>query len=249
MRLLRIQGIPVHDTTLRAAARELSARAAAGVRTRVSFLNADCVNLAHNDPAYAASLESSDRVYADGAGLEFAARWQGTPLTDNVNGTDLFPCLLEEMGTRGLRLYLLGGRPGVATEVADWVRARHPGVEVVGSDHGYHPATETSAMLRRVRRARPDVLLVAMGAPRQEAWLRRHLEATGAPVGLGVGGLFDFYSGRIPRAPRWLRSLRLEWGFRLLQEPGRLWRRYLLGNPRFLLRTWAASRVPVGALP
>lgn len=204
--------------------------------TRISFVNADCVNIASVNHAYRRALASSDWTFIDGIGMRIAGLVLNQPVRDNVNGTDLFPRLCQSLAQHGQRLYLLGGRPGIAEATADWARSRYPGLQIAGSQHGYYPADTEAAIISAIHASHADVLLVGMGAPRQELWLERHMAACGVTVALGVGGLFDFYSGRIPRAPLWMRKLGLEWLFRLLQEPGRMWRRYLLGNIEFLLR-------------
>ena len=124
----------------------------------------------------------------------------------------------------------------MAEAVARWAKRQYPTLVVAGFRSGYYAPGEEASVVAEIRRARADVLLVAMGAPRQERWLKRHLRHTGAVVGIGVGGLFDFYGGRIPRAPLWLREIGGEWTYRLLQEPRRMWRRYLVGNVAFLWR-------------
>lgn len=203
---------------------------------RIAFVNPDCVNLAAGDAAYRACLEASDWVCADGIGMKIAGKLLQRPIRQNINGTDLFPLLCAQLAQRGQRLFLLGGQDGVAAATAAWAQAQFPGLQIAGTANGYFTEADTPALLRVIRAARADVLLVALGAPRQEKWLAQHHAASGATLGMGVGGLFDYYSGRIPRAPQWLREIGGEWVFRLLQEPGRLWRRYLIGNGVFLLR-------------
>lgn len=237
MRLLNLD----MDDTIAAIEAALAAR----LPTRIAFVNADCINIASRNPAYRADLAAVDWVCADGAGMRLAGRLLQQPVRDNVNGTDMFPHLCAMLASRGRRLYLLGGRPGVAAAAGDWACAHHPGLVLAGCQHGYYPASKEAAVVAAIRASGADVILVALGAPRQEAWIARHLPDTGAAVGIGVGGLFDYYSGRIPRAPLWLRHLGLEWIFRLWQEPRRLARRYLLGNPLFLLRlahSWLARQ-------
>jgi len=208
----------------------------AGSKAHVAFVNADCVNIAASDETYRDRLAAMAWVFVDGIGMRIAGRLLNQPVRDNVNGTDLFPRLCEALARHDRSLYLLGGRPGVAAAAADWARTRFPGLRIAGSRDGYFAADDSHAVVTEIQETRPDVLLVAMGVPVQEAWMARHATATGATVTLGVGGLFDYYSGRIPRAPLWMRRLGLEWMFRLLQEPGRLWRRYLVGNVVFLGR-------------
>jgi len=220
------------DNLLDAIASALHRRCA----TRIAFVNPDCVNIAARDGLYRQTLDGFDWVCADGIGMKIAGSLLGRPVRQNLNGTDLFPRLCAALAASGRSLYLLGARPGVAESVAQWAVAHHPRLRIAGTSSGYFSPHEEPALLQQIRAAGADVLLVALGAPRQELWLARNLEASGATVGMGVGGLFDFYSGRIPRAPLWLREIGGEWIYRLLQEPGRMWRRYLVGNWVFLFR-------------
>lgn len=206
------------------------------VATRVAFVNADCVNIAARDPGYLADLQAMDWVFADGIGVKLAGQLLQQPVRANVNGTDLFPRLCEEMARERRRLFLLGAAPGVAQAAGDWALSTYPGLVLAGTHHGYYPADELPAVLEGIRLAQADVLLVGMGAPRQERWIQAHAAATSATVVMGVGGLFDYYAGNIPRAPLWMRRSGLEWLFRLLQEPRRLARRYLIGNWIFMMR-------------
>ena len=171
-----------------------------------------------------------------GFGMRIAGRLLNQPVRDNVNGTDLFPRLCAALSLHGRSVYLLGGRPGIAKAAADWAKTHYPLLRIAGAHDGYFGADQTGQVVADIRRSRADVLLVAMGVPVQEGWIDRNSASTGATVTIGVGGLFDYYSGRIPRAPAWMRRCGLEWTFRLIQEPGRLWRRYLVGNLVFLAR-------------
>lgn len=233
-----ILGIPIDNVTMSEAIEAILAPASK--TRRVSFVNVDCLNKATSDRDYADTLRTSDLRLGDGIGLRVAGRLLGIGIRQNVNGTDLFPQLCQRMADQGLKIFLLGGRPGVADGVAKWIAGRYPSLEVAGSRHGYFDRSEDRLVVDEINRSDADVVLVAFGAPLQEAWIRRHRDALQARTALGVGGLFDFYSGRIPRAPVWLRELGLEWTYRLYQEPSRLWRRYLVGNVVFLARVFAA---------
>lgn len=213
---------------------------------RVCFLNAHCMNIACRDLAYRRAVTGCDLVLADGSGLALAGRLLGRRLRGNVNGTDLFPLLCQRLEGQGVKVYLLGGGPGVADKVARWLNVNFPGLPLAGWRHGFFGPEQEPEVIRAIARSGADLLLVAMGVPRQELWIDRNLTACGVRVGVAVGGLFDFYSGRIPRAPRWLRRLGLEWIWRLLQEPRRMWQRYLLGNALFIHRILAERR---GASP
>lgn len=235
-------GITIVNTTLPEAVDWISARAHAGTPSLLAFVNPDCLNIAYVDADYRRILLGADRVLPDGIGIHLGCRMLGVALRANVNGTDLFPPLCERAAREGLGLFLLGARPGVAEAVADKMRARYPGLRVVGTQDGYFAPADEVAIIERINASDAAILMVAFGVPRQEAWLSCHHERLRVPVRLGVGGLFDFYSGRIPRAPVWMREIGLEWVWRLLQEPGRMWRRYLIGNPLFLYRVWRQAR-------
>ena len=210
---------------------------------QVAFVNPDCLNIAGRDPDYKALLQSLPMVLADGIGIHLALKlFTDDGLCDNVNGTDLFPHLCKMAAREKLSLYLLGGQPGVATAVAEEAQKRVCDLEIAGTQHGYFDADDEQAIVRDINRSGADILLVAMGVPMQEKWIAANAAKLDVRVAMGVGGLFDFYSGRIARAPMWMREMGLEWAYRLLQEPGRMWRRYVVGNPVFLWRAWRWSR-------
>ncbi len=229
-----------------AVAEAVRVAAGSGPAQRWAFLNADCVNLAARGAGYREALVTADRLLADGIGMKLAGQVLGSPVRQNLCGTDLFPRLCDALQGRPQGLFLLGARPGVAEAVAAWVARTYPAAQVKGYHHGYFSDAELPAVLESIRNSGAEILLVAFGAPRQDLWIAEHLPATGVRLAMGVGGLLDFYSGRIPRAPQWVRELSLEWAYRLYQEPGRLWRRYVLGNTRFLFRVaraaWASRR-------
>jgi N-acetylglucosaminyldiphosphoundecaprenol N-acetyl-beta-D-mannosaminyltransferase len=211
---------------------------------QVSFLNAHCVNVAQSDPVYRQALLASHLVLPDGVGVKLALGRQGRRMKSNLNGTDLFPKLCQELSERGgSRMFLLGGQPGVAEGVARWVAQHGPGVEVVGTQHGFFH--DDQAVLQQIRESGANLVLVALGVPLQETWVARHLQHLDSVV-LCVGGLFDFFSGRQKRAPLWVRRLSLEWAYRLWREPGRMWRRYLVGNLVFLSRLARLPRSAIG---
>jgi len=243
---IEIRGLRLLNLSLEESIAAVEAAVLARLPTRVAFVNADCVNIAARDPDYRHQLGEMDWVFVDGIGMRLAGRLLDQPVRDNVNGTDLFPLLCEALAKYGRSLYLLGGRPGVAAAAAAWAQESYPGLNIAGTHDGYFDPTDSSQVAAVIRASGADVLLVAMGAPRQEAWMGNYAADAGASVTLGVGGLFDYYSGRIPRAPAWMRSLSLEWVFRLIQEPRRLWRRYLVGNAVFLARIgrdWVAGHI------
>jgi len=237
-RSIDVLGVHINNLTMHEALRLIDSNLRGEKNsTQIAFVNADCLNRATADAAYRRALESASLVLADGIGIKIAGTLLSRPIRQNVNGTDLFPRLCERLNVRSGRLFLLGARKNVALALADLVRNRYPNITVCGAHDGYF--TDEAAMVRQIAEAAPDVLLVALGAPLQEMFIARNKHRLGAKVCIGVGGLFDFYSGRIPRAPQWLRETGLEWAYRLYQEPGRMWRRYLLGNVTFLVRVFA----------
>lgn len=203
---------------------------------QVSFVNAACVNIAAHDRGYRRLLARASLVLPDGIGLKIAADLLGAPIKQNVNGTDLFPRLCEMFEKRGARVFLLGGQPGIAQRVADVIHEQWPKLSIVGARDGFFTVAEEGVVATEVCASRADVLLVARGVPMQDVFIDRHLHQLGVKVAIGVGGLFDFVSGRIPRAPVWMRDSGLEWIYRLRQEPSRMWQRYLAGNLTFLGR-------------
>lgn len=235
---LRLGGLRLTNLALDDALAAIDAAITAREPMRIAFVNADCLNISRRDVAYRDAVNAMDWVFVDGSGMRLAGRLLSQPVRDNVNGTDLFPPLCADLAAKGRCLFLYGARPGVAERAAAWAAQQYPGLVIAGTEHGYGPESGNPALLQRIRDSQADVLLVAMGAPRQERWIHTHGPALDQQVVLAVGGLFDYYAGDIPRAPLWMRRTGLEWVFRLIQEPGRLWRRYLLGNLGFL--SWVA---------
>lgn len=203
----------------------------------VFIVNAHTLNLARSDPSYRQVLNASDYVFPDGTGVRWAARLQGIRVADNLVGTDFVPDLLAATGGRGYSYFLLGADPQTNAAAAHYARTAFPGWAQAGCHHGYLPDEQAASVaIARINDARPDVLLVGMGNPLQEHWVHRHRHLLRVPVCIGVGGLFDYWAGNVSRAPRWLRRLGHEWLWRLYQQPGLKARRYLIGNPLFLVR-------------
>ncbi len=210
----------------------------------VFFVNAHTLNLAWADPEYRRALCSSEWVFGDGTGVRWAVRFlYGDRLRDNVNGTDLVPALLGR--DLGLRSYLLGGSPAAIERAATQARTDFPGWHLVGHHHGYLEIGGSDSVVEKINASRPHLLLVGMGNPRQEFWIRAQRARLAVPLCLGVGGLFDYWAGDLVRAPAWLRRIGFEWLHLLLAQP-RKFRRYVLGNPLFLLRLlgekWPGAR-------
>ena len=208
------------------------------------YVNAHSLNLAYTDDRYRDVISRADLVLNDGIGLDLAARMRGRRFPENLNGSDFTHRLLSLAAEEEWRVYLYGGQPGVAAGARDRLCQAIEGLEIVGVCDGYGDRTDVE-VVAEIRAARADVVIVALGQPQQELWLDACLGATGCHLGVGVGAFLDFVSGRVVRAPRWMNRLGIEWLFRLGQEPGRLWRRYVVGNPLFLWRAWHLRSVEV----
>ena len=229
-------GVPIDNLTLESATGLVINHALEGKRCRLAFVNADCLNIAVKNKRYQGELSKMSHVFADGIGLQIGAQMLGVELQGNVNGTDLLPKICEQSIQNQLSIYLLGGKPGVAQEAASSLQDDHPGLTIVGAQHGYFAAEDTDDVISSINNSGADILLVAFGAPLQEIWINTHHEKLTPTVQMGVGGLFDFHTQRISRSPRWVQDVGMEWIWRFKQEPLRLWRRYLVGNPLFLYR-------------
>jgi exopolysaccharide biosynthesis WecB/TagA/CpsF family protein len=213
-----------------------------------TYVNPHTANLAFRDAGFGAVLGVAQLRLPDGCGLRIAARRHGVRMPAILNGTDFNVTALRFAAARGWSVFLLGGRPGVADTAAERLMLRIPGLDIRGTHHGYFDEDADSAVAERIRATGAGVVMVALGQPRQERWLEAHLPATGARLGLAVGGFFDFAADAVRRAPRWMNRAGMEWAFRLAQEPRRLAGRYVLGNPAFVWRVYSAPALPRAAL-
>ena len=236
-------GVRVVNTTMDEALDWLVVRASARSRTLAAFVNPDCLNIAYRNADYRAVLQCADRVLPDGIGLRIGCNLLGVAMQANVNGTDLFPRICSRAADAGLGIYFLGARPGIAELAAENMQRQFPALRVAGAHHGYFAPEEEAGLIEKINSSGAHILFVAFGAPRQELWLARNHDALAPSLRIGVGAAFDFYSGQIRRAPQWMREIGFEWTYRLYLEPGRMWRRYVVGNPLFLYRVWEQSRV------
>ena len=232
-----VLGISVRiDYTMAGIVNELVSRAKDRIRTDVAFVNTDCINIAQRDHEYVSVLERQDYVLPDGIGVKIGAMFKGVKPRDNINGTDMLPVLCKDAIKHKQSVYFLGAKPGVAERMKQELLSKYPEFQIAGTHHGYFQADETARIIEQINASAADFLLVAFGAPRQEKWLQEYGDSIQVPVRVGVGGLFDFFSGDMRRAPFWMRSLGLEWLFRLMLQPRVRFNRYVIGSPLFVVR-------------
>ena len=211
---------------------------------RVMYVNAHVVNQSRITPGLAQALRRADLVYCDGYGVRLAARVLGRSVPHRMTGADWIWGLAQLCEISGHSMYLLGSEPPLAQEAAARLRRLYPGLDVAGTHHGFFDldSPHNERVMEDIVAHRPRIVLVGMGTPKQELWVDRYADQLQGAVVWTVGALFDYVSGHVPRAPRWLADNGLEWIFRLAIEPQRMWRRYLLGNPVFLRRVLSEAK-------
>jgi len=239
-----IFGVPVETDPPAQLLRRIVDHAHRRERVRVAYVNAHVLNQSQSNSELLDALRASDVVYCDGYGVRLAARLIGLRVPFRMTGADWIWGIAALCEESSLSLYLLGSDPGASAEAAESLRRWYPRLEVTGTHHGYFEldSPHSERVLEHIAEHKPDLLLVGMGTPQQELWVDRYFDRIEAPVVWTVGALFDYLSGRVPRAPHWLADNGAEWIFRLAMEPRRMWRRYLLGNPVFLSRVFEERR-------
>ncbi len=237
---IRLLGIRIDCFDLSSLLEAVGRAARQRIPISVMYVNVHCMNLLQGDAEYREVLAASDIVYCDGTGVRLGARLACQPVPSRMTGADWIENLCHYAIAHDLSLFLLGGPPGVADSAADRLRFSHPGIDIRGAASGYEVGNETVEMINRCK---PDIALVGMGSPTQEKWIAQHREELDVPVVWAVGALFEFVTGRIPRGPAWMTEHGFEWMCRLAVEPRKLWRRYLIGNPRFIARVLLVHRL------
>lgn len=240
--LVNISGIYFNDMSYEEAIHNIHEMIVSEGAHQVVLANAHTLNLACSHLEYQKHLQQATMVLRDGIGVQLASILAGQHLRWNFVGTDFIPRLLGDLGKEDARIFLFGAKPGVAQAAAMTLQNHYPHITVVGCEHGYVPREERDGnLVSRINHTQPHILLVALGNPLQEAWIAKNLSRLNVKVAIGVGALFDYLAGEVSRAPKWMRKIGFEWLYRLLVEPRRLWRRYLIGNCQFLYRTLLRS--------
>jgi N-acetylglucosaminyldiphosphoundecaprenol N-acetyl-beta-D-mannosaminyltransferase len=201
--------------------------------------NAQHIVTLQNDAHFRKIYQNAFLVVPDGVPLLWAAKLLNTPLRDRVNGTDLFEHLCAVAANKGLKIFLLGGRFGAADKAAHILQKKYPNLNIVGTycpSYGFEiDPTELSQINQMIETTNPDILFVGLGAPKQEKWIDANYQILGVPISVGIGVSFELVSGMVSRAPTWMQKAGLEWLYRLIVEPRRLWKRYIFGNAVFIL--------------
>ncbi|MGE9841827.1 WecB/TagA/CpsF family glycosyltransferase [Selenomonas bovis] len=206
----------------------------------VATANAEMLMRATHDGALRRILQGAAMVTPDGAGTVWAAHHLGHAMPERVAGYDMVQELMREAPAKHRRIFFFGSAPGVADKAKKKAEQLYPGIEIVGTRNGFFTAADEPAIIEEIKAAHPDILLAALGVPKQEKWLAKHLGELGVPVAIGVGGTFDVMAGVMKRAPHWMQRAKLEWLFRGMMQPQRAGR--LLALPRFVLKVHAQKR-------
>lgn len=227
-----IMGVAFDDMTMEEAVARAAELAKKGEGAYVVTPNPELVLMAQKDPAYARTLSGAALTLPDGIGVIYAAKLLGRPLRGRVPGIDFAGALMERLAREGLKLYLLGAKPGVAEQAAANLKGKYPGLTVCGVHDGYFQ--EDGPVVEEIKAAGADVVFVCLGAPKQEQWMERNGKKTGAGLLVGLGGSLDVFAGTVKRAPGWMQKTGLEWLYRLVKQPSRIGRMAKL--PGFLVK-------------
>lgn len=240
LKQVEILGVNVNSLTMAQAVEAVQQFIAEKKVALVATANAEMLMRATQDEELKDILNRADLVVPDGAGTVWAAGHLGEPMPERVAGFDLAQELMAAAPARGDRIYFFGSAPGVADKAKRKAEELYPGIQVVGVRNGFFSEADEPQIIAEIKAARPDILLVALGVPKQEKWLKRHLQELQVPVSIGVGGTLDVMAGVMQRAPLWMQKAKLEWLFRGLKQPSRAGR--LLALPKFVLKVVASKK-------
>jgi N-acetylglucosaminyldiphosphoundecaprenol N-acetyl-beta-D-mannosaminyltransferase len=245
MTRVELLGLPLDVLSVESTLDQIETFVASGAPHQHVVVNAAKIVQAQQSSDLAEVIRSCDLINADGMAVVWAGRLLGVPIPERVAGIDLMDDVLGRAAQHGWRVYFLGARQEIVDEVVRREQVRHPGLVVAGQRDGYWTRDEEPEVVAAIAATRPDVLLVAMPSPMKEQFLSRHKATLAVPFVMGVGGSFDVVAGKVTRAPVWMQKAGLEWSFRMMQEPRRLAKRYVVGNSKFVmlvLRHWKAAR-------
>ena len=237
---VKILGVQVDSLTIQHLHNEMGRIIQAQEHQLVLNVNVNCLNLAYRHGWLRDFLNSAALVFCDGSGVRLGLGMLGRRIPERITYADWTWQLAEFAEPRDFTLFFLGARPGIADQAAARLQERFPNLHIVGTHHGYFDKTsdspENKAVIQQINAVKPNILILGFGMPMQERWLLENWERIEANIALTGGAVFDYVSGELHRAPRWMTDHGLEWLGRLIIEPRRLWRRYIVGNPLFLYR-------------
>lgn len=241
---IHVLGLPVHRITFDGLLNQIGAWIGENTPRQICTINPEFIMTAQRDILFYTILQRGDLCVADGVGLLMASRWMRQPLPERVTGSDGVPLICERAAQKGWKVFFLGAAPGIAQQAADKLRAKHPGLQIVGIHAGSPAAEEEDAIVEMINQSGAQILFVAYGAPNQDKWIARNLHRfTSVRVAMGIGGSFDFIAGVVQRAPLWMRRAGIEWLYRLISQPWR-WKR-MTRLPRFVFAVLRrGSRAP-----
>ena len=237
---LKVMGVAFLNTTMESAVELIRTQVHNRQKSKMYFINADTLNKTYDHVSLRKILNHTPFVFPDGSGVKKVCSLMNMPMKQNVNGTDMFPFICKMAEKEGMKIFLYGAKEGVAKRMKEKVLQEFPDLQIVAAINGYD--LHDNEVINMINYSEADIVFVAKGAPLQEEWIDTHSKQISAPVVIGVGGLFDFYSGNVSRAPIWMREIGIEWIYRLLQEPKRMWKRYIVGNIQFLIRAYFWDR-------
>lgn len=240
LKQVEILGVNVNSLTMAQAVEAVQQFIAEKKVALVATANAEMLMRSTQDEELKDILNQADLVVPDGAGTVWAAGHLGEPMPERVAGFDLAQELMREAPARGDRIYFFGSAPGVADKAKAKAEELYPGIQVVGTRNGFFTEADEPEIIAEIKAARPDILLAALGVPKQEKWLKKHMQELQVPVSIGVGGTLDVMAGVMERAPLWMQKAKLEWLFRGLKQPSRAGR--LLALPKFVLKVVASKK-------
>lgn len=234
MEAVRIFGVRFDNVTADEAKRRFIAMMDGGGLKTIYTPNTEIIMKAQDDPTFKQVLNEGDLVIPDGIGVVLASKIHHLGLSERVPGIELMGLMLEFCNRAGKSIYLFGGAPGIADKAAEKILSTYPNLKIVGIRDGYFKEEDVWSILDDINEKKPDVLFVALGAPKQEKWIHQHKKTLNAKVAMGVGGALDVWSGTVKRAPVFYQKLGLEWFYRLLKQPSRIGR--MMSLPKFMIK-------------
>lgn len=238
---VEILGVKVDAVTMAQAVERVENLIGAGKPSIVATANAEMILNATHDAELKKILNAASLVVPDGAGTVWAARHLGKTMPERVAGFDLVQELMKIAPVRGIKFFLFGAAPGIADKAKAKAEELYPGIKIVGTRNGYFKADDEPEIVSQIKNSRADILLAALGVPKQEKWLMKYKDELKIPVSIGVGGTFDVMAGVVKRAPLWMQKARLEWLFRAMLQPSRAGR--LIALPKFV---WKVHKQKIG---